>query len=503
MGSVDSDELEGLPRLGAILAGKYRIERVLGAGGMGAVFSATHLALGQRVAIKFLRGASALDPAVVERFSREAWAASRIQNDHVARVVDVSSTDRGAPFLVMEHLQGEDLEAALSRGPLPVRTAVDYVLQACEALAEAHQLGIVHRDLKPSNLFLTHRADGSPWIKVLDFGISKITGAAKLTATSALMGSPLYMSPEHLNATPLDARADIWGLGVILFELISGGPPFVGETLPQICVQILHAEPLPLNRADMPPGLERVIRRCLAKSADHRYPDLAHLAIALAPFGGDDAQASVRFVSNVFGRASLASMPTLETELPFGALGEAQSAHQTPLGGMPTLKVPARSGRDDKIGSSTEVPVSTMSAPRRRRQGLWGLFAGLALSIGGAATLYVLLSDSNGTPVSTFPVAESRPVTVEDRGPAAGEPRVAPGSLATAQLATTSQPEPSATPNASALSASASATASAEAPPPPVIPVKKPPPPVVKQPSSAAKGSGEKGDPKWSPFDDR
>ncbi|HEX6765337.1 MAG TPA: serine/threonine-protein kinase, partial [Polyangiaceae bacterium] len=187
---------------GDVLADKYRVERVLGVGGMGVVVSAHHVHLKQRVALKFLLPDLASNPNVVERFLREAQSASTIRSEHVVRVSDVGVLASGAPYMIMEHLEGSDLaKVLLERGRLPVTRAVDYVLQAMEALAEAHGAGIVHRDLKPSNLFLTERADGSPLIKVLDFGISKVTksdgdaSSRSLTRTAGLMGSPLYMSP--------------------------------------------------------------------------------------------------------------------------------------------------------------------------------------------------------------------------------------------------------------------------------------------------------------------
>ena len=266
--------------VGDVLADKYRVERVLGAGGMGIVVAAEHLQLGQRVAVKFLLPEACEDPVTLGRFLREARAAASIRSEHVARVIDVGTLPTGEPYLVMEYLAGSDLSDELSKqGPLPIAAAVDYVLQACEALAEAHALGIVHRDLKPANLFLTKRADGSPVVKVLDFGISKSqspAGEAKqaaMTSTRAVMGSPLYMSPEQLKSTrDVDARTDIWSLGVILHELIGGKPPFHAETLSGLVIQIANEPPLPLRgmRPEVPEELEAVIQRCLCKDLSVR-----------------------------------------------------------------------------------------------------------------------------------------------------------------------------------------------------------------------------------------
>src|SRR5215831_21397407 len=210
-----------VPRLGEVLANKYRVLEGLGAGGMGVVLLVEHMELGQRMAIKMMRPDAVGDVGAVTRFLREARAAAGLESEHVVRIFDVGTLESGVPYMVMELLRGEDLSRVLhANGPLPISEAVDYVLQACHAIAEAHGLGIVHRDLKPSNLFLTRRSDGSPLIKVLDFGVSKIAAAEgrnDLTCSNAVLGSPVYMSPEQAkNARSVDARADVWSLGVIL-----------------------------------------------------------------------------------------------------------------------------------------------------------------------------------------------------------------------------------------------------------------------------------------------
>ena len=212
-----------LPRVeqGDVLAGKYRVDRVLGVGGMGVVVAATHLQLEERVALKFMLPEAYGDPDLAARFTREARAAVKLKSEHVARVLDVGTLDTGAPYIVMEYLDGTDLADELhKKGPLPVHEAAEYVLQACDALAEAHALGIVHRDLKPANLFLTRRGDGSPLVKLLDFGISKTSAfndaGVAMTKTAAMMGSALYMSPEQMTSPKdVDARADVWALGTI------------------------------------------------------------------------------------------------------------------------------------------------------------------------------------------------------------------------------------------------------------------------------------------------
>jgi serine/threonine protein kinase len=305
---MSSAETDGIPgaKPGDILCGKYRVEKVLGAGGMGVVVSAMHLQLDEMVAIKFLLPDAAKSADVVNRFQREARAAVKIKSEHVARVKDVGQLDNGAPFMVMEFLQGQDLAGTIeAQGALPISAAVEYVLQACEALAEAHSAGIVHRDLKPANLFLAHRADGSPCIKVLDFGISKIVGSLSMpgmTRTTAVMGSPLYMSPEQMKSSKdVDHRTDIWSLGAILYELLSGEPPFIADTMPQLCMMIMQ-EPLPplaQLRRDVPPQLEAVVRRCQEKEASQRYQNVAELSAALAPFVTGRARLSAERIADV------------------------------------------------------------------------------------------------------------------------------------------------------------------------------------------------------------
>ena len=242
-------------REGELIAGKYVVERVLGDGGMGVVVAAQHLELGERVALKFLRPEVAEIPEARLRFMREARAAARIKGERVARVLDVGTLDDGLPFIVMEHLEGKDLGRLLeTRGPLDVEDAVHYVLQACEAVAHAHAVGIVHRDLKPANLFLATSADGSPLVKVLDFGISKCTSvfartlSPDLTTVNASVGTPGYMSPEQArDAGNVDVRADVWGLGAVLYELLAGKPAFDGDNVPAIVMMIATEEPLALE----------------------------------------------------------------------------------------------------------------------------------------------------------------------------------------------------------------------------------------------------------------
>jgi eukaryotic-like serine/threonine-protein kinase len=312
---------------GQILLGKYRIERVLGMGGMGVVVAATHVTLEERVAIKFLLPQALSNGEAVTRFLREARAAVRIKSEHVARVTDVGQLENGSPYMIMEYLDGSDLgTVGQNRGALPIEEAVEFVLQACEALAEAHALGIVHRDLKPANLFLVTRADGTPSVKVLDFGISKVTGMAAsgsdlgMTKTSTIMGSPLYMSPEQMaSSRDVDSRTDIWALGAILYELLAGTVPFQADTITQLCVMILQ-QPAPTLRnvrPDAPEGLQTVITRSLAKDRNQRYSNIAEFAHALAPFAPRRARLSIERVSRVIEGAGLGgSQPNLDESMP-------------------------------------------------------------------------------------------------------------------------------------------------------------------------------------------
>src|SRR5215470_8643468 len=289
---------------GEVLAGKYRVERVLGVGGMGVVVAARHLQLDQSVALKFLLPEAIANAEASSRFLREARNAVRLKSEHVARVIDVGTLETGAPYIVMEYLEGCDLGGLLAQHrALAIPVAVDYVLQACDAIAEAHSLGIVHRDLKPQNLFVTRGHDGSALIKVLDFGISKSSVAGDLVATrtQAVMGSPAYMSPEQMRSTKLvDARTDIWALGVILYQLVLGHVPWDAETFTELCFKVAM-DPLPPFPAGsaLPPGFEDVVRRCLEKELHRRFPDVYHLAVALHPYAPPQAQLLVERIGRV------------------------------------------------------------------------------------------------------------------------------------------------------------------------------------------------------------
>ncbi len=289
--------------IGEIIGGKYEIIKLIGSGGMGFVVSAIHIELGEKVALKFLHPASLANQELVGRFAREARASLKIQSEYVARVFDVGSLPDGSPFIVMEYLEGKDLyETVRDTGPLPIKLAIEYVMQACEALAVAHASGVVHRDIKPENLFLTRRTQGMDIIKVLDFGISKmaLTGSPfesniPLVRTMMPMGSPVYMSPEQIRASAdVDARTDIWSLGCVIFELITGSPAFDAPSLTQLTAVILENDP-PLLRSlcpNAPPDLEKIVSRCLQKDPARRFQNVGDLALELFPFGPRRARLS-------------------------------------------------------------------------------------------------------------------------------------------------------------------------------------------------------------------
>jgi serine/threonine-protein kinase len=282
---------------GDLVAGKYQVDRVLGVGGMGAVFSAVDHETGERVAIKCLLPTYCENVDVITRFLREGRATMRLTSEHIARVSATGALDSGVPYIVMEHLDGRDLRSVVKHsGPLPVHEAAAYVSQVCAALAEAHALGIVHRDLKPANLFLTRRPNGTALIKVLDFGIAKYTSPSllgdqvEMTRTQTILGSRAYMSPEQmLRPKEVDARADIWSLGVILYFFVTGKNPFASDTTEAMIMRIIQGTPEPLTALvpGLPPAFEAVVLRCLAKAREARFSNVTELARALAPFGRD------------------------------------------------------------------------------------------------------------------------------------------------------------------------------------------------------------------------
>jgi serine/threonine protein kinase len=293
-----SAELD-LFEVGTVISGKYRIERVIGRGGMGIVYAARHELLGRTVALKVVLPEIAANREVVARFMNEARSAARIESEHVAQVMDVDQLPNGTPYMVMELLEGEDLEARLQRtGPLGVQEIADVLLEALDGVAHAHALGIVHRDLKPANLFLATRQGRRPRVKVLDFGIAKALrgtpfGAAGVTSTKSILGSPAFMAPEQLRSSKsVDARADIWSFGVIAYQLATGCLPYDAEDVGGLFAAILEQEPRSPreHRPDLPEPFEQIVLRCLAKKPELRFQTVAELAALLAPMGTKTAE---------------------------------------------------------------------------------------------------------------------------------------------------------------------------------------------------------------------
>jgi serine/threonine protein kinase len=385
--------------IGDIVGDKYRVDRALGNGGMAYVMAATHLTLDRPVAIKILLPGLCENQEAIARFLREARASVRIQGDHVARVIDVGTLDDGAPYMVMDLLEGCDLARDLrDRNTLPIGEAVDFVLQACEALAEAHAFGIVHRDLKPANLFLTRRSDGSPLVKVLDFGISKafvVEGQTSVTLTDAhgILGSPCYMSPEQVRKPrTVDSRSDIWSLGIILYELIGGLPPFVSDTPMGVLAAVVtdHPPSLVMVRDDVPPGLEDVISKCLEKEASRRYQDVVELAVALKPFApsGETAVARIAAVARAAKERALfpAHRSSSDAGLRRSSVHPPDAATLKSAASEPPATLQDTAASFDQSGSisasSTSRASSTLPSGRARKM--------LAGFVGAAATIAML-----------------------------------------------------------------------------------------------------------------
>ena len=409
---------------GTILDGKFRVERLLGVGGMGVVVAATHLQLEELVAIKVLLPGLGASQEAAARFEREARASVKIKSEHVVRVLDVAKLQDGTPYMVMEYLSGQDLSKLVSTtGPIDAATAAGHLLEACDAIAAAHALGIVHRDLKPANLFLADNADGTSSIKVLDFGISKLsqrmsTHDATLTKTSSIMGSPLYMAPEQMQSSKkVDARADIWALGCVGFELVVGRPPFLAESMPELCARIL-TEPAPLPsslRPGIPSSLDTVLLRCLAKLPEERFQNVGELAQALLPLAPHLSSA----VERILRRVSMAPPPMVQ---------------------VPELDTPAA-----PAGASTETAWGqrTMGrvSPRAARWVLVALVGVLGLGVAG---WLAMRKSASSAPLAS--AAASAPSATPAQAPAirARELPPAPASAEVEIVSAAAEPLPSA-----------------------------------------------------------
>jgi serine/threonine-protein kinase len=372
------------------------------------------------VALKFLRPEALAHPDLVERFAREARAAAKIRSEHVANVFDVGTLPDGTPYIVMEHLAGRDLADYLHQeGALPIGVAVEYIMQACEALAAAHAHGIVHRDIKPENIFLTRQARGMEIIKVLDFGISKVAlprGKRDLVRTQMALGSPVYMSPEQIRHTEhVDARSDIWAVGCVLFELLTGVTAFDEPSLLELSAAILEREPVPLLtlRPDASQELEDVVLRCLAKNPDDRYQNVAELAIALFPFAPRRARISAERCYHMLKNAGVVQS---ELELTSVHPPSLTAGHVT----TPSLTIQRTT---TPAALDIHVDASVEDFRPRRSRALW--FVGLGLVAAAAGGLFVARTQAHqspqvsagpqrGTELPVPPVAPNTPTRVLD-----------------------------------------------------------------------------------------
>jgi serine/threonine-protein kinase len=379
---------------GSVVADTYRVTRLLGRGGMGSVWEADHLRLpGKRVAIKILNTDAAADQEALARFRREAEIATRLGHPNIIEVHDFNLLPGGQPYLVLELLVGESLDARMRRGPMAIDQVVRIAGQIAGALAAAHRAGVIHRDLKPQNVYLVPREDevGGELVKVLDFGISKIRGSQTVkTNDSTILGTPQYMAPEQAtgNHAAVDPRTDVFALGAIVYEMLAGRPAFTGENIPEVVYKVVYEAPAPLAPlapSGVAPRMIQAVERALAKKQDERFPDVAV------------------FIEHLSGM----SISTLRRQpvLP-GAGGEREPGPADPLAAT------VDSGRRERT-SIAPPPGTTLQTRPRSRRGVWiSLVVVAALA---AAVLAVVWAnrDGGGDPVAKVPPAP-KPETAED-----------------------------------------------------------------------------------------
>jgi serine/threonine protein kinase len=455
---------------GTVLGGKYRVDRVLGEGGMGVVAAATHVDLGSRVAVKFLLRHALENQDIVARFEREARSTASLQSDHVVNVTDVGRFDDGAPYMVMELLSGCDLASGLVRagGKLPVAEAIAYASQACVGLGDAHDAGIVHRDVKPSNLFLHSRKDKRVVVKVVDFGIAKDIAATNtsLTQASSMMGSPKYMSPEQLrDSKSVDARSDVWSLGVVLFEMLAGRTPFEAESMAVLHADILgsRAPSLLDLRPEIPPALDAIVQRCLEKDPAARFGNMRELGAALAQIAMVTSAVEPSFVLTS-ERILKATDPTPATGFDATAIAEATPAHVT-TGARGHGPTPVSLG--SPTGASTVADGAPAAAGARTSRAV-------PMAIVAAAALVALaigLKPASAPPAPPPAPAAAAPPAPEPAPALAPAPVAAPAP--TAAVAAVAPPDDAGTAAKTAAPKAAAAPAAA-APTAPSLPVNSP-----------------------------
>ncbi len=432
-------------QIGDVLVGKYKVETILGQGGMGVVVAALHLQLQERVALKFLRPGAGRSDEFNARFLREAQVTAKLRNEHIVKVSDVGVLESGAPYMVMEYVSGVDLRRIMrTDGLLPIPRAVDYIIQACEGLAEAHAIGVVHRDLKPSNLFITHRRDGADLVKVLDFGISKANlvlaeELEDLTAAGALLGSPKYMSPEQLtNTAQVDERSDVWSLGVVLYEMLTGAPPFVADTHAATCVRVLGQEPpasITERRQDVPKALEDAISHALERDMSLRTANVADFADEVVNATRDLLPASIGV-----------SVDRIRGTIDARAQGTASSPPARPLNPLSQTMSHSYSSTSHRSGSG--AVMSTREEPQRKT-GLWiagGIVVAALLLLIAVFVLRQPEQPAANASLAAHPSATE--ASTEAKPPVSAEPSAAATPSETATAPATGAPsesEPTAT----------------------------------------------------------
>ncbi|HEY8038146.1 MAG TPA: serine/threonine-protein kinase [Polyangiaceae bacterium] len=522
--SIDPEDegraLLGELTVGSVVDGKYRVDQVLGRGAMGVVVAATHQQLGERVALKFLRYRA--KPGGTDdfqsRFRREARVSAKLKNEHITRVIDVGVWRERVPYMVMDYLNGQDLREVLKAtgGPLPIPVALDYVVQICTGIAEAHANGIVHRDLKPSNLFITKRPDGSDLLRILDFGISKWSAGEsevdELTQTGVVLGSPKYMSPEQLfGSADVDARADVWSIGAILYEMLSGRPPFDLPTFTKICAELsTNRMPPSLHerRPEITPELDAVVMKCFVRAPEERIQNVAELAGALldaigAPFADAVRLKIASTLDPRSGRDAMAASGGSALSLSSGSYRAVLLSNT----GSSSIVRPPSSAPVDTLVSSAGSKAATLPAPpdvpdfhpARRRLAV-GLLVAVVLA-GGVA--YFAFGGRDETK-ATAPAA----TTAGQPLPPAQLPATA---TTTATAASPTATDPAAASAAAAASASAATAATSTprvwnrgwrpppvhttAPPPPPTTAAQPPPPPTQPVATAPPTPTQKVDP--------